>query len=66
MNSGVYQILNVTTNKRYIGSSKNIVKRLKDHIKSLHSGKHHSILLQRAWNKCCMSVNLSGLLSSLV
>lgn len=52
MDSGIYQIFNIKNNKRYIGSSKNIESRLKDHIKSLHSNRHHSILLQRAWNKC--------------
>lgn len=51
MNSGVYQILNTNTDKRYIGSSQNIIGRLNDHIKGLHAGNHHSNYLQRAWNK---------------
>lgn len=49
--SGVYQILNTKTGKMYIGSATNIFKRLKWHKYTLYKNKHHSILLQRAWNK---------------
>ena len=49
--SGVYCIQNKTTLKRYIGSSKHIKNRLTGHKRSLEQGKHHSVLLQRAWDK---------------
>lgn len=37
--------------KAYIGSSKNIEKRWKQHLKSLRMQSHHNIFLQRSWNK---------------
>ena len=49
--SGVYRFLNKNTGKSYIGSTYNIYIRLKDHISMLNRNKHHSIKLQRAWNK---------------
>lgn len=49
--SGVYQILNVVNGKMYIGSAAFISKRWSWHIQALKRGKHHSILMQRAWNK---------------
>lgn len=51
MKQGVYEILNSKTNKRYIGSSIDIERRWKDHIRDLNNNKHHSIKLQRSWNK---------------
>lgn len=48
---GIYKIENTKNNKKYIGSSKNIEKRFSDHKRNLKTGKHHSIKLQRAWNK---------------
>jgi group I intron endonuclease len=51
MNSGIYQIVNKINGKRYIGSSVNIERRLGWHKSRLNSGKHHSVYLQRAWNK---------------
>ncbi len=51
MNSGVYQIRNIKNNKRYIGSSIDIDSRWYRHKKHLRKGVHHSILLQRAWDK---------------
>lgn len=48
---GLYQIVNVHTGKRYIGSSSALKKRLYDHIYHLRNNKHHCIHLQRAWNK---------------
>lgn len=47
----VYKIVNIKTNKIYIGSSKNVYIRFYQHIKSLFKNKHHSIHLQRSWNK---------------
>ena len=48
---GVYEIVNLVNSKRYIGSSLDIGGRWKTHIRQLSKRKHHSILLQRAWDK---------------
>lgn len=49
--SGIYAIRNTTNNKQYVGSSANIRIRQKLHVNVLIRNKHHSIVLQRAWNK---------------
>lgn len=49
--SGIYKITNKTTNKIYIGSSKNIEERWKAHINLLNRNKHNNNHLQHAWNK---------------
>ena len=49
--SGVYEIRNTINGSRYIGSSMNISNRLKKHAGMLRNKKHHSVHLQRAWNK---------------
>lgn len=49
--SGVYQIYNTKTNKRYIGSSLCVSRRWTQHLHLLRNGKHHSKHLQSAWNK---------------
>lgn len=51
MNSGIYQILNIENQKRYIGSSENLSKRLANHKRSLSLNKHKNPHLQQAWNK---------------
>lgn len=51
MKSGIYKIINIINNKCYIGSAKNIVYRWRRHKQLLRKNVHHSILLQRAWNK---------------
>lgn len=48
---GIYEIRNKLTGKSYIGSSKQIEKRWEQHLQALEKGIHHSVLLQRAWNK---------------
>ena len=48
---GVYQIKNIINNKIYIGSTENINIRFNKHLSDLRNSKHHSIHLQRAWNK---------------
>ena len=48
---GIYEIKNKVTGKGYIGSSKQIQKRWEQHLLALRKGIHHSVLLQRAWNK---------------
>jgi len=50
MTCGVYHIIDKTTNKRYVGSSKNIETRWYRHRSSLRKNKHHSPALQNAWN----------------
>jgi group I intron endonuclease len=49
--SGIYCIKNIINNKMYIGSSVNMAKRFRYHIWRLKNNKHHSFLLQNAWNK---------------
>ena len=49
--SGIYRIRNLSNNKFYIGSSANLYKRFIDHRTALDRGVHHSIYLQRAYNK---------------
>ena len=49
--SGVYEIRNVINGHRYIGSSVDIFSRRYTHRRSLAARKHHSIYLQRAWDK---------------
>lgn len=50
-NSGIYEIRNKINNSIYIGSSSNLRVRINGHNSALGRGKHHSIYLQRAWNK---------------
>lgn len=49
--SGIYQILNLIDNKRYVGSSINIKGRLNKHISYLKRNIHTNALLQNAFNK---------------
>lgn len=49
--AGVYQILNTETGKRYIGSSIDVERRLKEHRRNLKNNKHCNCHLQNAWNK---------------
>lgn len=51
MQTGVYTLINIKNGKIYIGSSKNITLRKKEHLYKLNKNKHHSITLQRAFNK---------------
>lgn len=48
--SGIYLISNSKNGKVYVGSSKNIEKRKKQHFKDLESNAHHSAKLQRSYN----------------
>lgn len=47
----VYQIRNMKTNKVYVGSAVNFQKRKANHLWLLKNNTHHSLALQRAWNK---------------
>lgn len=49
--SGVYKITNDLNDKIYIGSSKNIRKRFKNHIRNLLEGRHGCKHLQNFFNK---------------
>ena len=51
MSSGVYRIQNIIEDKNYIGKSRNIEQRWKQHIASLKSNKHINSKLQSAFNK---------------
>lgn len=48
---GIYSITNFKNGKRYIGQSRTLSKRKKDHWSALRRGKSHSIYLQRSWNE---------------
>lgn len=48
---GIYKIINIKNGKFYIGSSSNIEKRIRRHIKDLYKNRHHSVYLQRSFNK---------------
>jgi len=48
--SGIYKIICIN-NKFYIGSSNNINRRLKEHIRLLNKNKHNNLRLQKAWNE---------------
>ena len=49
--SGVYKIVNITTNINYIGSAINLERRLYMHKYQLKNSKHHNTYLQEAWDK---------------
>jgi len=49
--SGIYQIVNKTTEKRYIGYASNISVRLRGHVYDLRKGGHPNDYLQKAWDK---------------
>ena len=51
MKGYIYKITNKENNKIYIGSSFNIEKRKNAHFNALRNRKHHSIHLQRAYDK---------------
>lgn len=48
---GIYKITNIINNKCYVGSSVNITGRWYQHKTELKFNKHHSIKLQRSYNK---------------
>lgn len=49
--SGIYAIRNTVNNKRYVGQSANMAGRKRQHLRSLRTGDHHCVALQRAFNK---------------
>lgn len=48
---GIYKITNSINNKVYIGSSKNILFRVRTHLRKLRSNKHRNKHLQASYNK---------------
>jgi len=48
---GIYKIVNTHTGCAYVGQSRNIKKRLKDHQQLLRMGKHPNPKLQHSYNK---------------
>jgi len=48
---GIYKIENLVNGKVYIGSSIDIYRRWENHKSTLRGNRHHSFMLQRAWNK---------------
>lgn len=51
MASGIYQIVNIIDGKSYVGSAIDTRKRWWEHLCLLRKRSHHSIKLQRAWDK---------------
>ena len=51
METGIYKIINLITNKIYVGSAIDINERFGEHKNMLIKNKHHSIKLQRSYNK---------------
>lgn len=49
--SGIYRIRNILNDRVYIGSAVNLARRWGLHKHQLRQNKHHSLKLQRAWNK---------------
>lgn len=48
---GLYRIINIQNGKFYIGSSKCMRSRFKEHIGNLNKNEHENNRLQNAWNK---------------
>jgi group I intron endonuclease len=47
----VYAIKNIVTGQSYVGSTNSWRHRKAGHLHMLRKGKHHSVWLQRSWNK---------------
>lgn len=51
MITGIYQITNLRNGKSYVGSAARFNSRWRLHKTQLAEGKHHSVVMQRAWDK---------------
>lgn len=51
MQAGLYEIVNVVSGHRYVGSSVNLRHRKHDHWSNLRLGRHRNDRLQKAWRK---------------
>jgi len=49
--SGIYEIKNLTNDKRYVGSAVDLRRRERDHKRALLKGAHTNRYLQNSWNK---------------
>lgn len=49
--AGIYCIINICNQKKYIGSSKNLYRRLMSHRSTLRKNSHENKKLQNGWNK---------------
>lgn len=49
--AGIYAIVNILNNKKYVGSTSNLSKRYRQHFNLLVKNKHINIHLQNAYNK---------------
>jgi group I intron endonuclease len=49
--SGVYEIVNTVTGRRYVGSAINFARRWRQHRHDLRNNKHKNGRLQNSWNK---------------
>lgn len=49
--TGIYEIRNTINGKRYVGSAVLFKKRWKEHVRQLSDSRHHSVVLQRAWDR---------------
>jgi len=52
MKSGVYLITNKVNDRKYVGSTINIIRRQQTHFSSLRVGIHGNPYLQNDFNKC--------------
>lgn len=50
-NSGIYCIISSLNNKKYIGSSSNLSKRIREHFRLLKNNEHISKYMQHSYNK---------------
>lgn len=50
-NRALYVIKNKTTGRYYVGKSKKVRQRAWHHLNDLLKNQHHSVFLQRSWNK---------------
>ncbi len=48
--SGIYCLLNIITNKRYVGSTRNLRTRKYDHFKMLRANRHTNYKIQKDFN----------------
>jgi group I intron endonuclease len=51
LKSGIYEIINIITNDKYVGSAKDLNNRKYEHFRTLKNKTHSNIHLQRAYNK---------------
>jgi group I intron endonuclease len=51
MSRGIYKLMNVISNKFYVGSAVDLKRRRARHFSELRTGKHNNRHLQAAWNK---------------